>query len=102
MTRGCSIEEREDGVILKLKVIPGSSRNSLIKSAEERLVIKLTSPPIEGKANKQLIKFLGKKLGIAPSSISILRGNNSRDKVMLIAGLSGTKVKEKIGAALGE
>ncbi len=102
MTRACSIEEREDGVILKLKVIPGSSINSFIKSAEERLVIKLTSPPIEGKANKQLIKFLGKKLGIAPSSISILRGNNSRDKVMLIAGLSGTKVKEKIGAALGE
>ncbi len=94
------IEDREDGVILKLKVIPGSSRNALIKSTEERLVIKLTAPPIEGKANKQLFKFLGKKLGIAPSLISIIRGNNSRDKILLIGGMSGAKVKQKIGDAL--
>ncbi len=73
------IEPRENGVILAVKVIPGSSRNALTQGAAEKLVVKLTSAPVEGKANKQLMKFLGKKLGIAPSSISVRRGVASRE-----------------------
>ncbi len=91
------IEERENGVILKVKVTPGSSRNSLAQITEDRLAVKLTSPPVEGKANKQLIKFLGKKLGVSPSSISIVRGITSREKVLFVAGLNGAEVREKLG-----
>jgi len=90
------IEERKDGVILKVKVTPGSSRNSVSQPTEDRLAVKLTSPPIEGKANKQLVKFLSKKLGISPSSISIVRGMTSRDKVLFVAGLDGAEVREKL------
>jgi uncharacterized protein (TIGR00251 family) len=90
------LEEREGGVILTVKVIPGSSRNALTEGAGDRLVIKLTSPPVEGKANKQLIKFLGKRLGVSPSSISILRGAGSREKILFITGADGETVRKKI------
>jgi uncharacterized protein len=90
------IEQREGGVILTVKVIPGSSRNALTKGADEKLVVKLTSPPVEGKANKQLMKFLGKKLGISPSSIGVVRGVTSREKLLFIAGADGEMVRKKI------
>jgi len=90
------IEERENGVILKVKVTPGSSRNALAQPTEDRLAVKLTSPPVEGKANKQLIKFLSKKLGVSPSSISIVRGITSREKTLFLAGLNGAELREKI------
>jgi len=90
------IEEQEGGVILTVKVIPGSSRNALIQGAGDKLVIKLTSPPVEGKANKQLMKFLSKKLGVPPSSISIMRGGASREKILFIAGADGAAVRKKL------
>jgi uncharacterized protein len=90
------MEERENGVILKLKVAPGSSRNALSQPTQDRLIVKLTSPPVEGKANKQLIKFLSKKLGVPPSSISIVRGVSSREKILFVAGVGGPAVREKL------
>ena len=94
------IEQREGGVILRVKVIPGSSRNALTKGADEKLVVKLTSPPVEGKANKQLMKFLGKKLGISPSSISVMRGAASREKLLFIAGVDEAAVRKGLESEL--
>jgi uncharacterized protein len=94
------IEQREGGVILTVKVIPGSSRNALTKGADEKLVVKLTSAPVEGKANKHLMKFLGKKLGVSPSSISVMRGAASREKLLFVAGADGEMVRKRLGSEL--
>ncbi len=91
------IQDHKDGITLKVRVTPNSSKNSATVGTGERLEIKLTSPPKEGKANEQLVKFLGKKLGIAPSSITILRGRSSRDKILLVRGLDQVAAKEKLG-----
>lgn len=90
------IENGKDGVTLKVRVSPNSSKNVLSVGTGERLEVKLTAPPKEGKANEQLVKFLGKTLGIAPSSISILRGRSSRDKILLVRGLDAGAVKERL------
>ncbi|HTY26192.1 MAG TPA: DUF167 domain-containing protein [Desulfomonilaceae bacterium] len=90
------LEEREDGVIIKVKVTPNSSKNALTQPVGDRLGIKLTSPPVEGKANKQLIKFLAKKLGVPPSSIMVLHGQTSREKVLFVMGMDRADVREKI------
>jgi uncharacterized protein (TIGR00251 family) len=57
------LKAHQDGIILRVKVTPNSSRNALVPGQGDRLSVKLTSPPVEGKANKQLLKFIGKKLG---------------------------------------
>ena len=94
------IEQREGGVILTVKVIPGSSRNALTQGADGKLVIKLTSAPVEGKANKQLLKFLGKNLGVPPSSISVVRGGASREKLLFIAGADEAAVRKRLESVL--
>ncbi len=90
------IQDHKDGIILKVRVSPNSSKNALTLGTGERLEIKLTSPPQQGKANEHLVKFLGKKLGVAPSSITILHGRSGRDKILLVRGLDPTAAREKL------
>lgn len=79
-----------------MKVTPNAAKNAIVAEKGESLEIRITAPPAEGKANKALLKFLGKKLGLPPSSISILHGHSSREKVLLVSGINGATVREKL------
>jgi uncharacterized protein len=76
-------EQTENGIIIRLKIIPNSSKNEIIKE-NDILKIKLTAQPIENKANKALIEFVSKKLKIAKTSIQILKGQTSKEKTIFI------------------
>ncbi len=95
------IKETENGIILRVRVTPNSSRNALIQGSNDLLLVKLTSPPVEGKANKGLLKFLAKKLGVAPSAITILKGHASREKTLLIFGVNPATAKERLEESPG-
>jgi uncharacterized protein (TIGR00251 family) len=90
------LKAHEDGIILRVKVTPNSSRNALVSGQGDHLSVKLTSPPVEGKANKQLLKFIGKKLGVPPSSIIVLRGHSSREKVLFVPGIDEDCALDKL------
>ena len=79
--------------IIKVKLIPRSSRNEIIGKENDDIKIKLTSPPVDGKANKALVQFLSNKLGISKRDIEIVSGERSRKKSIRINGLSLEKVK---------
>ena len=66
---------------VSVKVIPRSSKNKIIWE-NDILKVKLTSPPVEGKANKELIRFLSKVFKIPKSEIRIVRGEKSRKKII--------------------
>jgi uncharacterized protein len=91
------IKQREEGVTIRVKVTPNAGRDSLNAVEGDRLGVKLKSPPVEGKANKSLVKFIGKKLGVAPSFISILYGHSSREKVLLVSGVDEATVRKRLG-----
>jgi len=55
-------------------------------------VVRLTAPPVDGEANAALTRFLGRSLGVAPSSIEIARGASSREKLVRIDGLTAGDV----------
>lgn len=48
--------------------------------------IRVTAPPVDGKANDALIKFVAKRLGIARSEITLVRGERGREKLIEIRG----------------
>ncbi|MBM4326782.1 MAG: YggU family protein [Deltaproteobacteria bacterium] len=92
------LQEHPQGVTIKVRVTPRSARNVITGEKSGNLRIRLTSPPVEGKANQDLVKFLGKVLRIAPSSISVLRGSTSRDKTLLVTGLDLATARERLRA----
>lgn len=72
-------------LILDLKVIPNKKRNKLIGAKENGIYrLELKAKPIEGQANHELVKFLGKLLGIMQNQVTIIRGIHSNHKIVKI------------------
>jgi uncharacterized protein (TIGR00251 family) len=73
---------------LKIKLIPRSSRNEILGREGDGYKVKVTSPPVEGMANKALIVLLAEKLGVPKRDIEITAGNTSRMKTVRIYGMT--------------
>jgi len=80
------IIECENGIKFNIKVIPNSSKCEIVSTLDNILKIKLNTPPIEGKANEQCIKFLSKLLNIPKTTIEIINGKKSKNKTILVKG----------------
>jgi uncharacterized protein (TIGR00251 family) len=81
---------REDGddVVLALHVQPGAKRSEVAgihgEGATARLKIRLAAPPVEGKANAELLRFLASAFGVPQRGVLLLRGESSRQKSVQI------------------
>jgi len=82
---------------IKIKVVPRSSRNQIQGLEEGVLKVKVTSPPIEGKANRDLLALLSRELDIPKRDIEILSGKGSRLKLIRFHGLSFEDIRLKLG-----
>jgi uncharacterized protein (TIGR00251 family) len=74
-------------ITLTVFLQPKSSKNEIVGPYRDGIKIKVTAPPIEGKANEALIKLLSKELGIPPSWIEMVKGHHSREKTLKISGV---------------
>lgn len=81
---------------IKVKVLTRSSRNQITGKEGDLFKVKLTSPPVEGKANKALIEFLAKKLGIPKANMEIKSGKSSKLKSILIYGLTLEEITQSL------
>lgn len=84
------------GVKLQIKVQPRASKNEIAGIMGEFLRVRLTAPPVEGEANKKLIKFLGKVFRCRAGSVKILRGATGRCKLVEIDGVSEDEVRSLV------
>ena len=87
------IKEVEDGLVIKVRIVPNSSKNDIILE-NEFIKVKITAQPIENKANKALIEFFAKKFKIPKSSVEILKGETSKDKTLLFKTKDENKKKD--------
>jgi uncharacterized protein len=72
-------------ITLKIYVQPKASRNEIVGPYRDGIKVKLTAPPLEGKANEGLIRFLAKEWKIPPSRVEIIGGVHSRQKMVRIS-----------------
>lgn len=93
------ITKTATGAIFRVRVQPGASKNEIMGIQQDALKIRINAPPVKGKANKALIDFLAKKLGVKKSQVEILGGHASRVKKIKIVG-EGSKITEKIQAII--
>ena len=77
---------RDDGdaLILTLHVQPGAQRTEIAGTHGEALKIRIKAPPVEGKANTELIRYLARAFGVPVRQITLVRGDSSRRKVLRI------------------
>jgi uncharacterized protein (TIGR00251 family) len=92
------IRDARDGAVIEVILAPRSSRLAIVGIHGGRLKIALTAPPVDGKANDQLVKFFAKQFGVSRDCIQIVAGLKSRKKSILLQGV----VKACLAATLDE
>lgn len=82
---------------LELKTIPNAPSTTIVGWLGSAVKIKVHAPPLEGRANDALLEFLAKELGISRRSITLIRGDKSRQKLVRIDGLNLAEIKILLG-----
>ncbi len=82
------LRDTPDGLTLRVRVQPRASRDALCGERNGALLVRLTAPPVEGRANEALVRLLGKALGVPPSAVQVVKGGSGRDKVVAVAGIA--------------
>ncbi|GIL15852.1 MAG: hypothetical protein BroJett039_10250 [Chloroflexota bacterium] len=87
-----------DGILFNVRVTPRAKRDEISGVADDAVKIRLNAPPVEGRANEALIKFLADRLDIPRGQVEIVRGETSRRKVVRVRGVSVAQIKAIIKA----
>ena len=74
----------KDDLLLNLQIQPRASRDQLVGPVEDSYKVRITAPPVDGKANKHLTRFLAQAFGVPRSRVSLVTGVSSRRKVVRI------------------
>ena len=82
---------------LTVRLQPRAHRDEVVGERDGVVVIRVTAPPVDGKANAALCRLIAKRAGVAPSRVEIVRGHTAREKVIRVEGLDA----EALRAALG-
>ena len=87
----------ETRIVLRVKAVPGASRESIAGMLGDRLKVRISAAPEGGKANKAIIRLLAKSLGIKPAQIELISGHTNPEKRFEFRGLSHQQINEAIG-----
>jgi uncharacterized protein (TIGR00251 family) len=79
-----AVSQTEDGLVLRLYIQPKASRDSIIGLHGDELKVAITAPPIDGKANAHLVKYLAKQFKVAKSQVLLEKGELGRHKQIKI------------------
>jgi uncharacterized protein len=86
------LEQKDGSVTFDVRVIPRASKTEIAGEHDGALKIKLTSPPVEGAANDELIRILAKGFGVSKSQVEIISGSSSRSKRVRVRGVEPAKI----------
>lgn len=90
------IRQDKENCLISIQVVPRASKNEIQGVLGDALKVRLTAPPVDGKANAALIKFLSRELGISRAQIDIRRGQTGRNKIVRITGIRVEAVQLKM------
>jgi uncharacterized protein (TIGR00251 family) len=97
--RTFKLHDGQRGAALTVRVTPRARRTEVAGILEDgTLRIRLTAPPVEGRANAALLEYLAEVLGIRKSRIEIVAGDKGLDKIVSITGMAAQEVQRRLQA----
>jgi uncharacterized protein (TIGR00251 family) len=90
------------GAALTLRVTPRARKTGFAGILEDGILrVRVAAPPVEGKANAELLTFLAKVLGVRKNRLEIIAGQRGLDKIVSVLDISADDVQSRIQAWLG-
>ena len=91
------LNEKDGAVTFKVKVQPRAPRTEIVGEHAGAIKLRVAAPPVDGKANEECRRFLAKLFKVSATSVEIISGDSSRDKVIRIRSISARRVLEALG-----
>jgi uncharacterized protein len=82
---------------LRVRVQPRARRSEIAGERQGALLVRVTAPPIEGRANREVCKLLATRLGVAPGRVTVVRGASARNKLIRVEGLESGALRRELG-----
>ncbi len=89
-----------NGTRITCRAVPGASKSAVMEITAEAVRVRVAAPPVEGKANRELERFLAKTLGLSKSSVAVIKGETGKVKMILAAGIAPDEAMKKIKDSL--
>jgi uncharacterized protein len=83
--------------LLRVRLQPRARRDEIAGERAGAVLVRVTAPPVDGKANDALRRLVAGAAGVAPSKVTIVRGHTSRDKVLEVEGVDARELRAALG-----
>lgn len=84
-------------LLLPIKAVPGAKRDEIAGQLGQRLKVRISAPPEQGKANKAITRLIAKSLGLRHRDITIAEGQTSPEKLLRIEGIDEPMLRQRLG-----
>jgi uncharacterized protein (TIGR00251 family) len=91
-----SIAGVADHADIHVRLTPRASREQIAPGADGAYAVRVTAPPVEGRANEALCRLIAARAGVAPSRVSVVRGAKARDKVVRVEGIEAADLRARL------
>jgi uncharacterized protein (TIGR00251 family) len=91
------IQTHGDALRLTIHLQPRASRSEVTGLHGDALRIRVAAPPVDGEANRELLRFLAAKLGTSPSALQLVHGTTGRRKLVEVRGIGRADVISRLG-----
>jgi uncharacterized protein len=82
---------------LRVRLQPRARADEVVGERDGAVLIRVTAPPVDGKANEALCRLIAKKAGVAPSRVTLIRGHTARDKTVNVDGVDIAALRAALG-----
>lgn len=90
------LNEKDNAVTIRIRVQPRASRTEIAGEHAGAIKLRVAAPPVDGKANEECRRFLAKQFKVSATSIEIISGDSSRNKVIRVSNISAQRVLEAL------
>jgi uncharacterized protein (TIGR00251 family) len=81
--------------LIAVKAVPGAKRDEVVGRLGERLKVRISAPPEDGKANKAICQLLAQQLGVKSKDVEVVRGHTSAEKTLRVIGVQAIDIETK-------
>ena len=92
-----AVEPSQGGVRLQLHIQPRAARTEFAGRFGDALKVRIKSPPVDGSANDELVRFLAKSLGVPRARVELVAGHRGRRKTVRVDGVTVAQVRHLLG-----
>jgi uncharacterized protein (TIGR00251 family) len=90
------LQEKDGAVTLRVRVQPRASRDEAAGELGGAIKLRITAPPVDGKANEAIRRLIARMVGVSQSEVEIVSGQSSRDKLIRIHNVTAEQVRARL------